>query len=227
MQTRVKIALAALFVVVLGLIAWENLGEREPTYRGKSLSYWLELSGRGVGGGEAEAEVAVRHIGTNAIPTLLRLIQANDSPIKRKMAVLASRLSVIDFHFTTADTQWTHAYNGFHVLGEDAKGSVPALIELYNRRDSPDLQERVADVLGNIGTVAKAAVPCLIHGLTDTNDNVRAGAAMALWRIHSEPELVVPALIKALSDLCQSVQSDAIEGLASFGTNARPAIPFW
>ena len=72
----------------------KGCAEREPVYRGKPLSVWLQ---RYIQGGsyigfwpEPEADEAIRQIGTNAIPTLLLMLREHDS--KLKLALL--RLSV-------------------------------------------------------------------------------------------------------------------------------------
>jgi HEAT repeat protein len=43
--------------------------------------------------------------------------------------------------------------------------------------------------------------------------------------IHAEPQLVVPALVKSLSDTNYSVRMLATIGLGYFGTNAQQAVP--
>ena len=66
---------------------------REPVYRGKTLSAWLDAYpysigiGDGFGGHRAEdqADEAVRQIGTNALPTLLQRLGACDSTLKVKI----------------------------------------------------------------------------------------------------------------------------------------------
>ena len=77
MRKRVYIALAVLLVMLAGVIAWQVLRLREPVYQGKRLSVWLVQYGTNHwsagrnGELDKQAEAAIRHIGTNAIPTLL------------------------------------------------------------------------------------------------------------------------------------------------------------
>ncbi len=72
MRKRVQIALAVLLVAIVGVAAWEVLGDREPVYQGKSLSVWLEryiTHGSYIGVQPAqEADEAIRQTGTNATP---------------------------------------------------------------------------------------------------------------------------------------------------------------
>jgi len=43
--------------------------------------------------------------------------------------------------------------------------------------------------------------------------------------MHSQPELAVPALIRALNDTDPLIRYEAANGLSAFGTNASAAIP--
>jgi hypothetical protein len=45
MRKRVQIALAVLLIAVVGVIGWREQREREPVYRGKPVSYWINRSG--------------------------------------------------------------------------------------------------------------------------------------------------------------------------------------
>src|SRR4051812_47188734 len=71
---------AVLLLAVLVAIVWP--GEKEPEYQGKKLSYWLEITTHEE---YVEAREAVRQIGTNALPLLLKWIRY--SPWYEKKAV--------------------------------------------------------------------------------------------------------------------------------------------
>jgi hypothetical protein len=85
---RVRIPIAIAFAVLVGVIGWQLVKPSdEPSYKGKTLSAWLrsyEYIARSHSAGVAEESEldeireAIRHIGTNAIPTLLRLVRAKD-----------------------------------------------------------------------------------------------------------------------------------------------------
>src|SRR5579872_1082215 len=73
---------------VCGLVwlLYSQLGT-EPVYLGKRLSVWLDAKDRPLSYGiePYEAREAVRLAGTNAIPSLLRFLRAQDPPWKLKM----------------------------------------------------------------------------------------------------------------------------------------------
>src|SRR6266851_1788528 len=56
--------------------------EREPSYQGRSLSQWLEVTGQFSPEGTPVDE-AIRHIGTNALPCLFRWIRGKPPPCSR------------------------------------------------------------------------------------------------------------------------------------------------
>jgi hypothetical protein len=78
---------------VVGLAAWPD--DPEPEYHGKKLSAWIDsfwpqpigvITGVGFSNKPRKAEEAVRHIGTNALPYLLKWL--NYERPKWRIAVL-------------------------------------------------------------------------------------------------------------------------------------------
>src|SRR6266487_869416 len=87
MNKRLAIVIAFLLVTVLGLLIWGPSRPREPVFEGRSLTSWLDhhvassaASPPYGSPGWTKADEAIRHIGTNAIPTLLGMIRAKDRP---------------------------------------------------------------------------------------------------------------------------------------------------
>jgi hypothetical protein len=230
MRKRLPIVLGVLLLAVVGTIAWLSMrpDAEDPVCQGKRLSVWLgsydphtrylSLS--------PEADEAVRQLGTNAIPLLLRRLRAKDSPFKEKLYALAQKQHVIKVSYTSATRQHLQGAAGFEVLAASGKSAVPALIELYSQ-DNSDCYALyyLSDSLASVGPDAKAAVPALIHRLGHTNENVRFGAASALGQIHSEPQVVVPALISCLSDQSPTGRMNAAIALWQFGPDAKAALP--
>src|SRR5258706_6472881 len=86
---RRRVGLLLLFLVTgsVGLLSFAILS-REPSYHGKSLSFWLSRAtdNRVVLYNQkdpktTECRAAIRTMGTNAIPLLLRILRANDPPL--------------------------------------------------------------------------------------------------------------------------------------------------
>jgi hypothetical protein len=88
------VLLTVAFVVGLTVLVWH--GRREPGYQGKLLSEWLRAY-RPIGTrtpGSQQAADAVRHIGTNALPFLVRWIEdyQNPPPWERRLLRHAMKL---------------------------------------------------------------------------------------------------------------------------------------
>jgi hypothetical protein len=225
MRKWFRILLVMLLLAVAGGIAWLAFrSPAEPVYNGKALSVWLQNFNSDVVDGR-EAEDAVRHIGTNAIPTLLSMLRAKDSGLKIRFIRLLARQNWIKIKVTLAADRNYAACSAFEVLGADAKSAVPELIQIYGQDISTESKCLTADALGYIGPLATNAIPALLRGLKTTNDPVRWNTVWALRKIHSQPELVVPELIKLLHDPNYRVRMIAKDALSNFGTNARMAIP--
>ena len=74
-KRRKRVILLACGVLALGLL-WQVLRDREPSYQGRTLSEWVEQVGPAYLWNDSDEEVkAVRAIGTNAIPTILKWIR--------------------------------------------------------------------------------------------------------------------------------------------------------
>ncbi|MDB6065623.1 MAG: repeat protein [Pedosphaera sp.] len=229
MRKRSRISLALLLVAVIGAIAWLTLRPNEPMYKGKRLSAWLKVYDSETGPtfrteGEG-ADEAVRHIGTNAIPTLLRRLRAKDSPLTLRLVGLAKKQHVFEVKFASAWDKQVEGLHGFHALGTNGKDAVPELIRMYEQDSSPESRFSVTFALGCIGPAAGQAVPMLVRSLGDSKPNPRSTTARTLGQIHSHPEIALPALVKCLNDYDFLVRLAAAEAIGAFGSDAKEAVP--
>jgi HEAT repeat protein len=199
---------------------------QEPVYQGKPLSAWLVGYDDGVWGStqRKKADEAVLHLGTNAIPTLLRLLQADDSTFKMRLVRCAEQLRFFKIDYKPAHVRRREAFSGLNVLGAEAKSAVPVLVDLYESPNDAD-RNAIAIALAGIGPEAKPAVPSLLRALDDPDLNVRRTAAAALGRIGAEPEAVVPKLINCLSNQDTYFKQDLCYALEGFGPEAKSAVP--
>ena len=181
-------------------------------------------------GGERGAPVihsarSVIPIGTNAFPTLLRMLQAKDSPLKRKLAGVVEHLPLIHYQYWPAESRITAAVRVFSIFRAEAKSAVPDLMEIYESRISDVSQAAAAEVLGYIGRDAAVAVPMLLRGTSNAPARVRAASVQALGEIRASPELVVPGLVTSMSDPDLYVRIAAIDAITKFGDAAKSAVP--
>lgn len=218
---------AGLGGVALGLVrSWE------PAYKGKRLSVWLHdyesliddgpLNVTASVGGEANE--AVRHMGTNAIPTLLRLLYSTDSDLRRGLNNLAARQHFNNIHFSTQYERNQKALYGFAALGLEASNAVPTLVQGL-RSDDEETRENSALALSLIHAKPELAVAALIQCLEDPQGPVRSAALDALFAYKPPADLMVPVLIRCLQEADNPIELRAVALLRDYGPAAKPALP--
>lgn len=216
-----KFAGAALLAAAACLLVWGSWRSDDPVYQGKRLSVWLadcnpklEYFARRDGTPNREersdtqraleAAAALRAIGTNAVPYLLKLASSDCSRVWSKADtmhldqwVLIYLKSPRLYHWVRSriEKPWNdhrRAEHGFETLGQAASPAVPQLIRLLRSPDW-DTRETAADALGAIGPAAQEAVPVLIQCINDPEERVEDSAVEALFAIGMKPEVAVPA----------------------------------
>ena len=235
MRKSLKPFLIVFVIAVLalsGIALWKVYSEKEPNYKGKPLAFWLWGYDRGTYSAShpngpsaptlAEANEAVRAMGTNTIPVLLQMLE-QESPWRTRFRKMLWHLSKAHFPMQYPGSK---ALGAFHAFNHgDASNAVPALIKIMQNDRGPFQQTACPDVLAWIGPPAEPAIPALLQAATHTNAIVRNNAVYALGRIHARPELVLPALTKCLKDTDPQVQMQAAGALKAFGRQAQPAVP--
>jgi HEAT repeat protein len=178
--------------------------------------------------GRAEAEEAIRQMGTNVLPYLLRAVTNRDSALKTKIIELLGKQAHFRIPIPMAARHRREAEVAFHALGPAASNAVPELGQALNASDM-DISGTAASALAGIGpegwvaltrtlsnsnswsTVCaswalgshRASVPGTVAGLIGqvTNTTPGGSAALAEWalgEIGQDSEEVVPVLINSL-----------------------------
>lgn len=227
-RRRRTLMLSLLAVISFAGLAWllRNPSPSEPVYKGLRLREWLAQNQDGTYVHDG-AEDAVRQIGTNAIPTLLQMLRAHDSPLKLKLMELAQKQHVIPIHWAPAEYQAMAAQDAFYILGPIASNAVPGLIQIFKDRISDSSRSLATLSLFDISPASDAAIPVMAKTLMDSNSpaDARVDAAQALAIMSSQPQLAVPALIHGLADPEPQVRALSAESLGSYGTNAEATVP--
>jgi HEAT repeat protein len=226
---RLKIGFGVGFILLLVAIVSLVLrgGDNDPIVEGKPLSHWLE--GYQKDGDTIPREKADRIIsaaGTNAIPTLLRLLRTHDSAAKRKLMQLTRGQHLLSLRLTPAYRLQYQAALGFARLGSAASNALPDLIKIYDEDISVSSRYWAINALGSVAGSSSNAVPFLVNALSNTNMEVRLSCIQSLQMIRASPELSVPALIQTLNDQQGMVKYTAILAIGAFEAQARPAMPF-
>jgi HEAT repeat protein len=189
------------------------------------LSFWLNRLWYAPNKFDPEAQEAVRQIGTNAIPYLLRLAKPWGSPVKEKASALLPRTFFAKYQTSKSRDRFLAVY-GFTLLGSTARPAVPALMNMLNDDDA-DIRATAARSLGGIGPGAQDAAPALIGRLHDPIQRVWAAAAGALDLIPPTSEEEVPALVHILKgpQKDSKVTVRLMDRLGTFGSRASAAVP--
>ena len=167
-----RILAVVLLIVVLVGLGWRVTLLRDPAYQGKSLTVWLRQFEEAKLNGptspyhlspmEFKAQFveptqnAVRHIGTNALPTLLNLVQAKDSS-ETSLGLIHGRPELVIPALTErlrGKDKW-HTLSALGWFGSDAKAAVPVILPLLNDPDQ-ETRNRAAIVLKRIDPEAAA-----------------------------------------------------------------------
>ena len=113
--------------------------------------------------------MAVKEIGANAIPTLLRMVQTRDASIETSFGYRQRAMAVM----------------GFGILGKDAKKVAPSLAILA--KDSDDSVRYAAlESLCSIGIDKEFMTSVLLPACHDSNGSIQFLAAATLHFISSE-----------------------------------------
>lgn len=192
---------AMLVLTIIIVFAWQT-GPNEPVYEGKPLSHWLQGHTASSAAdppygspGWQKANEVLKRAGTNALPTMLKMIAAKDppAPVLKVMEFLRARTFLFG-RYRYADRLNEEARYAFEVLGPTAAPAVEALTKIYERNISPESKRCAASALGSIGKSAQPALPALLNDFTNAHRQVRFDAVTATIFIGGDPKFLIPAL---------------------------------
>jgi hypothetical protein len=215
----------ALALVLAVLLAHDD----EPRYKGRSLSKWLQVYSDNSMTPDSpeltEAVQAIRAIGTNAFPSLLKWIR-QDPPSWHRAAhrKLPLPLTYSPGVKLLIDGPGYERANGvmiaFAVLGTNAAPAIPDLVALMKDTNHVDR------AMGALSGVGAPALPHMLAALTDTNQTGRSDIPFYIREMAKNvgTNPCLPALKSALQDPDPAVRAMAAWALHTlapdFPTNA-------
>jgi hypothetical protein len=225
------LAAVAAFIAVLS-------SEREPHYRGRSLTYWLETYAgpysTPTSPRDPQAIEAITAIGTNAVPFLLQ--QIGHEPVRNSFkSTIAVRLGALFPKARSPLAGWA--------LDDEAnsRGNAASLaFEILGPRGSPGLPDlaRIAQVPGNLQAANRAvyamacfgkpALPYLLTVLENPSAPQRQHAALYIEitpDIASNAAPAIPALLRCLQDTNISVAYSAASCLGAIHLQPETVVP--
>ena len=201
MSRRWFILIGAAFIVLASVILISS-GRGEPHYQGRALSDWI---------GDARiadwnnvdyqldpkwqaASNAVAHIGTNAVPALVKWAFAKDSKPKATIISWLNSHPSLQSHIRDAEVWQSVAAEGFELLGDKVELAWPMIVQhtysqdakerwlALNWLDSPHTQLFVTRADGKrILKTNTFLLPTELRLLKDPDLNVRHSAALMLF----------------------------------------------
>lgn len=211
-----KVGRAAAVLAASCLIAFAAAADQnEPTYQGRSLTDWTrEFDPHEIVpvGREPPAWIAIRHVGTNAIPTLLQWIAEKDPPEPPK-----PHLSPC---YTM--TRSERAKMAFFILGETAKPAIPKLTELTLTHSDPKRSDMCINALADIGS---ASLPSFKIILSQATSGRRCSAMDFLPAVHTNCISLLPALVECLVGEDNDVGWKAASTIGGFGIPESSLVP--
>jgi len=210
---RRTIVLELLGVLIAGLIIW-SVPPKEPAYQGRSLSSWLDEWDNSPWPHDRTnpAVLAIRAIGSNAVPILLSRFSRDESTNEIKFWRFA-RNYVPDkwnplYRTTTREATAAEAIN---VLGMEAKSAFPTLTNLFFSRR----REKMYAAVGLAG-LGHEGIMVLLQALTNQDWTLRFNAAFALGMARSDLDMVIPALIETATTKCSKPDDYDVCGKAAY-----------
>ena len=198
----------------------------EPVYHGKRLNAWVADLHPSVGEArQQQAELALRAIGTNAVPYLLELLQHREPRLLRELRGFSQRTKTFLRMDSDRELPWVAAVErdlqlsaAFAALGPSARPALPALTNLLLR---PETASVSASALARLGPEAFGP---LTHALESPLAEVRAAAAGALGSMPGDLTTIIPALQKALADSDKFVRINAVISLGQIAETKPEAV---
>ena len=218
---------------------------REPTYQGKTLSTWIvpfcrqTTKGLDAPGGPEHFEelqpvrLAVRELGSNAVPFLIARLNARESGLHRTARQLSEKLPYASLRLTDPNVSKIRAVRALAILGPDAGPAIPSLKPEVN---DPTLSEHAVYALSGMGAKGMRA---LIEQYTN-GFSIRIAATIvfpaSIYRGEANEiqtnQIPADILIEGLSLIAKDAknrtppfQTPAIQRLGMCGPLASNAVP--
>jgi hypothetical protein len=212
---------SAIVVVGLGFVLFGDR-ENQPQYQGRSLSSWLAIYDDLDPTTFEEAEKAVRHIGTNALPYLVRWIQYEPPGWRTSLkgvvpAGIWDNNSFQRFIQGRAGKRAAYARNGFRILGTNAVAVLPELERLLKSSTRP---MTVFNAYSAISSIGPPSLPVFERALADTNQLYRFRIPMCLrfMAMGDGAAAYLPLMRQALTNDDRTVRENAARVLKEMET---------
>ena len=237
----IRLLLTLLSMCALGAAVFAFL-HTEPSFEGRKLSDWLwTMNGSKEGPEKEEARAAVRKLGTNSIPLLLRWLRQEDRPslterfdtvrhtvffwlVTHKLIANRSITSLRDFN----PSHSAMAMLALPELDHAARlAAIPKLIQMLGEKNR--WPENIPRAAGGaymvLPKMAPESIGPLTEALSSPDPQVWALAAGALSGIGPDARAAIPVLEKRLTDKDPIVRVGAAGVISKLGGDPSVFLP--
>lgn len=222
-----------MFAVQAGLLVvgaiWFALSARQPSYQGKPLAYWLCLKNDDDDDAvrdEPHSEEAIRSMGTNCLPYLLKWIAYEPPAWKAKLInyfVLSGPRWIPErLQEDRAGRLAEGAEDAFRTLGHFARPAIPQLARLAKDRSRGWSSHRAAFVLISFGPETQAIV---MEFLNDPRPLIRTAAISQVSRLGTNALPAIARLIDCLKDPDENIAAMAARTLGELQLRPELTVP--
>lgn len=233
-KPRVRLLMLGVMVVVIAACVWLFGSWNEPAFEGRSLSSWLrQLNNPEPGtGARMEAVAALRSMGTNVIPVLLRGLDESDETRLARLQRYAQEHWGLRYQLPTHLAQTSAGQLQVALVAMDPPTQdavVRALLAEYVRRwvdtsESGDFEMPLRRIRACFAGLNEAFLPVLREALTNAEPEVRMTAASLVLQ-PGVPADFLPLLIERASDSDARVRYYALVSLLRFPEHGASVIP--
>ncbi|MCX6905171.1 MAG: hypothetical protein NTW03_17170, partial [Verrucomicrobia bacterium] len=165
----------------------------EPSYQGRILTEWVQLTPYPQPTQiRSQAAVAIRRIGTTAIPCLLGWVQGESEPSEKAVPMFEVFRRDLPDH---VKSKHEIGYAGLAVLGPMAQSAVPQLTALFKQKRGDLDQRRILDTFEAIGRPALASV---LYAVTNGNLQISQHALAIASKIGNGDPAIVRLILQKL-----------------------------
>lgn len=228
LKKRLSAGFAIVAVSVVAVLILMRHSQRPLTYQGKTVEEWslqlyvsLEQTQR------IAASAALKTMGSNAVPDVVRMLRKKDPFFRRQAWAWAPKLPMrfrkeilLKVKPPRAGLYHIAAMRAIEAIGRQAGPAIPDLATKLQGKELPECWE-AGSALGYIGP---QAMRVLMAGLQSAYPAVRQAALLGLKEIGPEAAQAVPAVIEKLGDPDEFVRGWAAQVLKSIGHLAIPRL---
>jgi hypothetical protein len=207
-----------LLAVIAAISLMSSLRQpREPEYDGVPLSDYLRSLTYSQVRLERSARDAIRAMGSNAVPHLIKILDTRESRFKTRFNELAGRYSFTRFRFKPLDACQVQAAMACQELGPTAAPAIPSLARLV---DDPQLGSWAVAALAEI---SPQTFPLLTNAMNSRWPATRF-AAVGHLRLARPRERAIPPLLVALGSQESNMRGIAAESLGALGLHSPEVV---